>query len=140
MRNVRLTMLLGFPVLALTIAAARSAVAHRSSPGDGDVVSQSSPLPWTLAAVGNRFEARQRNETALGPVPYDAVVLRRILGPVTTDCGSFANPTVTDDGASRVWTYTVSRPGTGACATAAGASFVAVGRKGAAETLTPAVP
>ncbi len=139
MRRMRLTMLLGFPVLALTIAAARSAVAHRSSPAD-DAVSQISQTPWTLASIGNRFEARQHNETALGPVPYDAVVLRRTLGAVSIDCGAFAKPSVTDNGASRVWTYTISRPGTGACATVTGASFVAVGRKGSAETLTPAVP
>lgn len=140
MRRVRLTMLLVTPILVATMVAAREAAFPDSAMPNTDAAAQSAQPKWTLAAVADRFVARQQNEPGLGMVPYDAVILRRMLGGVSVDCGAFARPSVTDNAVSRTWTYVVTRPRTGICASVTGARFVAVGRKGSAETLTPAVP
>ena len=139
MRRTRLTILLAFPAL-LFIFAARRTTTSESLRIDGGELTQSAQVPWTLTSISGRFEARRVNETAVGSVPYDAVVLRRILGTLVIDCGAFAKPFVTDNGSSRTWAYVIARPGTGACASVSGATFVAVGRKGNAEIVTPAVP
>lgn len=140
MRQIRLTMLLASPILVATIVAAREAAFLEASLPHIDTAAQSAQAVWTLTAVADRLEARQVNDPGLGMVPYDAVILRRTLGGISLDCGAFAPPSITDNIASRVWTYVVTRPRTGVCASVTGARFVAVGRKGSTETLTPAVP
>ena len=128
------------PVAGIAIGTAHmSAFADR--PGlSTDEATQSAQPTWTLTALADRFEARHINNVDQGQVPYDAVILRRTLSGVWLDCGAFYQPSITDNPVSRTWTYVIARPQSGACASVTGARFVAVGRKGTAESLTPAVP
>ena len=140
MRFTRVTVLLAAPVLVASIAAAREVTRAASLPTNASAVTQDANAAWSLVATGDRLDARQINSVATSAVPYEQVILRRTLGGVAVDCGTFGKPTLTDNAVSRVWTYSITRPRTGVCASVTGARFSAVGRKNGQETSTPAVP
>lgn len=140
MRVTRVTVVLAASFIVASMAAAREVTRGAGLPMSTAAVSQAPNLTWFLVDAGDRLEARQINGVATSAVPYDAVVLRRTVGGVSLDCGTFAKPTLTDNAVSRIWTYEITRPRSGVCATVAGARFAAAGRKNDQETLTPAVP
>ncbi|MCC6928162.1 MAG: hypothetical protein IT359_04125 [Gemmatimonadaceae bacterium] len=116
-----------------SLAAMPRVVSHSSLAATDAPAMQSARTDFVMRSTGASFEAQQTTATNEPVPPFDDVVLRRSLGGVVIDCGPFARPIVMDNGVERRWVYTVARPSKGACATVAGAQFVAVGKRGASE-------
>lgn len=68
-------------------------------------------------------------------VPYFADVRMTAMSRgAEIDCGSFPRPIMTDNGASRMWIYTSTRPRSGPCSSAGLAGIGAVGIRDGVST------
>jgi hypothetical protein len=96
---------------------------------------------WVLfAGTRTSFLAVQEG-TGTGVAPhFEIVQLGRLSGASVIICGSFAGPTLRDNGFVRSWEYVALRPSSGPCASGGTGDFVAVGRRGAVEVRTTGIP
>jgi hypothetical protein len=99
-------------------------------------------ITWqVLTPTAATITARHMASTSITAPYFDSVALARINagGTDLRICGTFAAPSLTDNGFNRFWTYTITKP-TGTAQCAAGGNWYAIGFKGAAALVTQGQP
>jgi hypothetical protein len=98
-------------------------------------------LSWDLTISGSTATAVHVASTSIVVPYFDTASLWRLnTANEWVLCGSFPAPALTDNGAHRFWTYTLTMPSTGVCTGptfAAGATRRAMGTKVGAALFTP---
>jgi hypothetical protein len=97
---------------------------------------------WRLiASAGSPVLIAQLTAGLRSVAPYfDNVRLEREVGSGRVVCGTFSRPVLTATISDRFWSYTMSRPSSGACATAGGRNYIAIGTKEDKSHPTQGVP
>jgi hypothetical protein len=93
-------------------------------------------LSWRILSTAGPITAEHMASTSITAVYFDVVHLARADagGTELRICGNFGAPELTDNGVNRFWTYSMTTPSSGTCAT--GGLWYVIGLKNGAALIT----